>query len=214
VWRAAVESISGDSGGGLFDDAGNLVAVNWGRSQQHASASTPVSYVAALAQRFYSALTPTQMMQFCPGGSCPSYGGGGYGGGGVMPPKTPVGQLPPQWQTQPPPQWQTQPQAPLVPIPQQPAAPQLSAEDLRKLVDQLADAMKPKPDPKPDPKADPQEITLDELAARVAAKLPPLSVDKYVDGKKTGRVEIHLGRQALELHYDSREKPPLAKSGK
>lgn len=239
VWNAAVESISGDSGSGLFDAQGRLASVNWGGTHgSNVSASTPASYVARLYQRWLGSLSPEQTQLFggmCQGGQCQPPGGGYGGGGGVMPPKQPV--QPPQWQPpqwpppwqqpQQPPQWQ-QPMAPLwppaspapqqpiagpvpplVPIPPPPAKPGIPAEDLPKLADEIAAALdkrrggKPKDEPKPDSPA--VEVDLDELAKRVADRLPPIYVDAYVDGQKVKSEKVRLG-EVLNLHH-GRSKP-------
>jgi len=115
VWHAAVESISGDSGGGLFDHAGKLVAVNWGSdlAGDRSSRSTPASYVSqlAIAWRTKAGATQPEFTQIwggCFGGQCPQprpFGGGG------MPPKQPI--TPPTF-----PQPAPSPTPPLVPIPQ------------------------------------------------------------------------------------------------
>lgn len=105
VWDSSVESISGDSGSGLFDEQGRLTAVNWGGGSRKESASTPVSFVRNLAQKWvteFIEVDPQARQIFSRGGGCfggfcgpsqPSYGGGDYGG--MMPPKSPISQVPP-----------------------------------------------------------------------------------------------------------------------
>lgn len=213
VWNAAVESIDGDSGSGLFDAQGKLVAVNWGADERkNMSASTPVSHVRSLADRWYAAM---QQNAWCGGRPCypPGYGGGG--GGYVMPPKEPV--LPPT-QPQTPPPW-TQPQQPIVggppttplqPIPQTPAAPakpELSGEQLKELAGQIA-ALLAKDERVKGPQGESGKcapLDLDALSAEVAKRLPPLYVDAYVDGQRKKQAEVRLG-EVLNLHHNRKEK--------
>jgi len=53
-WYASTSSVSGDSGGGIFDEQGRLCSVNWGSTDVTGgqSISTPVSYVARLLARY------------------------------------------------------------------------------------------------------------------------------------------------------------------
>ena len=203
VWEAAVESISGDSGGGIFDSFGRIVSVNWGCDPRtHKSVSTPVSAVLELHRKWVAILTPEQNQLFggggCIGGQCERGGGGYGGGGGVMPPKQPI-QLQPRQPIIPP------PTTPLVPIAPSPVKPELTPGDLAKLADQIAAALeKQKPKPEPPPAANEPQVTIDELAKRVAERLPPIYVDKYVDGKKSGdTVTVRLG-EVLNLHHGQR----------
>ena len=87
VWEAEVESISGDSGGGLFDEFGRLTSVNWGGEGDVAkSASTPASYVTRLLTRWRSG---GQIAQQPPRQEQPRRSG-------RMPPKQPILQLTPK----------------------------------------------------------------------------------------------------------------------
>lgn len=53
-WYASTSSVSGDSGGGIFDEQGRLCSVNWGSTDVTGgqSISTPVSYVRRLLDRY------------------------------------------------------------------------------------------------------------------------------------------------------------------
>lgn len=51
-WHADTQSVSGDSGGGLFDLAGRLVSVNWGATDRGVSVSTPAQYVSRLLTQY------------------------------------------------------------------------------------------------------------------------------------------------------------------
>src|SRR6185503_17328900 len=42
-WGARVESVSGDSGSGIFDDAGRLCSINWSGNDRDESGSIPVT---------------------------------------------------------------------------------------------------------------------------------------------------------------------------
>ena len=122
-----------------------------------------------------------------------------------MPPKQPIQlqpQQPPQWQQpQQPIASQPPPAAPLVPIPPIPPKPEISPGDLAKLIAAELEKQKPKEELSPPAKSEPATVDLDELAKRVAARLPPLYVDKYVDGKKSGdTVTVRLG-EVLNLHH-------------
>ena len=94
VVDCSVSSVPGDSGGGLFDDAGQLVALNWGgHSESHYSTSTPAEYVRQVAERWVMEALPQDRWQeyACLGGRC--NGGPGENAGsarGVAPPKWPV----------------------------------------------------------------------------------------------------------------------------
>lgn len=50
IIETSIQSVSGDSGGGLFNKNGELVAINWGAEQgSRHSVSTPASYIRGLA---------------------------------------------------------------------------------------------------------------------------------------------------------------------
>lgn len=86
VWDAEVESISGDSGSGLFDDQGRLCSVNWGGGDRNESASTPVSYVSRLIDRWRGGGQIAQQPPQQPRPRRP----------GRMPPKQPILELTPK----------------------------------------------------------------------------------------------------------------------
>lgn len=96
VLETAIHSEPGDSGGGIFDASGRLVALNWGGDPSTGfSASTPVSYVKKLGETWATSVYPRERWQEfqCFGGACG--GGGGISlnagsGRGVAPPKWPV----------------------------------------------------------------------------------------------------------------------------
>lgn len=191
VLQAAVESVSGDSGGGIFDESGNLVSINWGATNGNVSLSTPASYIARNAQRWATDLVSRkpEFTQLFGSGGCwgqcpPQYGGGGYGGG--IPPKQPI-------QIQPP----TQPLVPIQPLKPPPVKPAEPEVDLEKLAAAIA-AKLPKPvdgkdglagptgppglmGPKGDtgPAGPAVTIDLDQLAGAVIARLPPIHVQNY-----------------------------------
>ena len=122
-----VQSLSGDSGGGLFDANGKLVAVNWGGDlRTNSSVSVPAKYVKKIGDEWVREMIhQSRWSEFqcfgggCAGGSC---GQGGMmqnagGGRGKAPPKFPVqrpqddqGFMPP---SQPPQQVQQPPPKPI-----------------------------------------------------------------------------------------------------
>lgn len=211
VWDAAVESVSGDSGGGLFDEHGQLVAINWGASGDRASCSTPASYIARLAQRFANDISQRQpeFTQLfgrggCWGGQCqpmqPSYGGGG------LQPKQPIQSPSPPTPIQP-------------PAPAAPPKPAEPAIDLEKLAELVAAKM-PKPKdgvdgkpgapgtPGPAGPAGPQgpagpvgpagtpagPIDISAIADEVLARMPPIQVENYdYRGRFLGKMEYPFG---------------------
>ena len=132
-----VVSISGDSGGGIFNAKGELCAVNWGRDNSGSSLSTSVEYLKAVGERWATSTLPQERWQEvqCFGGRCQPYGGGQqqqpYGGGYGVQPKLPVTQPPQQLQPVPP------PLAPILPKPA-PATPVCEPIDYAKLADVLA----------------------------------------------------------------------------
>lgn len=203
VWDAAVESISGDSGGGLFDSQGRLCSVNWGGGPGRGSASTPVRYVKELTRQWVQEFIqkdPKAHQLFgsaggCFGGFCrPGGGSPSYGGGGGIPPKQPIGQLPePSTPIQAPP---TQPISPIqsppttpppTQPPVQPQPPAINLDDLaKKIGDILAKDERlrgPKGDPgtdgKPGKDGSNATIDVDKLAEAVIARLPPIHVQQY-----------------------------------
>jgi hypothetical protein len=125
-----VASEPGDSGGGIFDQQGRLVAVNWGRDGVGQSLSTPARYVAQLHADYLRQIGADET-QCGPGGCSPSTGQTAGGGFGPPPPKFPV-QRPPT-----PPQ---QLAPPLVPVPPQPA-PAPAPVDTDKLVAAIVERM-------------------------------------------------------------------------
>lgn len=119
VWHASVESIPGDSGCGLFDTQGNLVAVNWGSDLDgdRSSRSTPASFIAPVVAEWLGRTVRSEAEKavitqyFCPPGGCypQPRGQQPYGGGGVMPQKPPAILQP----------IQTPPSAPAAPKPEE-----------------------------------------------------------------------------------------------
>lgn len=95
VWYCNVQSISGDSGGGIFNDVGELVAINWGSSpgRGNASASTASPHIlqVCLEAAQHYRVEPTQCFGRSFGRCQPPPGGnGGSGGGYGVQPKIPV----------------------------------------------------------------------------------------------------------------------------
>lgn len=129
-----VASEPGDSGGGIFDQHGRLVAINWGRDGVGQSLSTPARYVAQLHADYLRQIGADET-QCGPGGCSPSSGMTAGSGYGPPPPKFPVQrpQAPPPQQLAP----------PLVPVPQQPvpAAPAPQPIDTDKLVAAIVERM-------------------------------------------------------------------------
>ncbi len=120
--ECSVSSVPGDSGGGLFDEEGNFVALNWGGDRDsHYSFSTPAEYVRQVAEEWVvEALPPERWQEYqCLGGRCGSGPSETAGNArGVAPPKWPV--APPQ-DYAPPPKPIAPIQAPTAPV--QPVAP-------------------------------------------------------------------------------------------
>lgn len=129
-----VASEPGDSGGGIFNLQGQLVALNWGAiSSTGQSLSTPARYVAQLHAEYLRQIGADET-QCGPGGCSPASGMTAGGGYGPPPPKFPV-----QRPSAPPPQ---QLAPPLVPVPQQPApAPAPQPIDTDKLVAAIVERM-------------------------------------------------------------------------
>lgn len=161
----------GDSGGGIFDAAGNLVAINWGAiSATGQSLSTPSEYVSKLLDGYHE----TQ----CGGGACPTgprqNAGPGYG---PPAPKFPVQRPTPSPDALAPPKPTPEPSAPpaLVPV-----APVASSESIAAaILDKIATDPRfrgpagpagPKGDPGP-PGRDAEPVNLDALASAVADRL-------------------------------------------
>lgn len=112
----------GDSGGGIFDTEGRLVAINWGAiSTTGQSLSTPSEYVSTLLQGYHE----TQ----CGGGACPTgprqTAGSAYG---PPPPKFPVQRPTPPPDTLAPPRPTQEPPAPPALVPVAPVAPAVSGD--------------------------------------------------------------------------------------
>jgi len=90
IWDCTAESVSGDSGGGIFDSAGQLVAINWGADpRNNYSASTSSACIIEIAEQYAAhwKIQPTQCFGRWGGGQ-PSWGG--QGGGAIAAPKQPV----------------------------------------------------------------------------------------------------------------------------
>lgn len=99
VIETSVASISGDSGGGLFDATGRLVAINWGADPAtNASQATPVEHLKALGERWATSTLPAErwIEVQCFGGRCRPGGGPvfGFGNGGGATPKLPIAPSP------------------------------------------------------------------------------------------------------------------------
>lgn len=106
VLDCAVHSEPGDSGGGLFDDQDQLVALNWGGdSLTNYSASTPAEYVRQVAEAWVVEAMPQDRWQEyqCLGGRCGSGPSETAGSArGVAPPKWPVAPPSPDYSQAPP----------------------------------------------------------------------------------------------------------------
>lgn len=143
--ECSVSSIAGDSGGGLFDEAGNFVAINWGADKEtHYSFSTPAEYVRQVAEEWVTQSLPPDRWQEhqCLGGRCavgPLETAGNARG--VAPPKWPVvPPLSPPLDLHPP---ATSPQTPSVSQapPTPPSSPAQPAIDPDKFVSLLVERM-------------------------------------------------------------------------
>lgn len=163
-----VASEPGDSGGGIFDQQGRLVAINWGAiSTTGQSLSTPARYVAQLHADYLRQIGADETG--CgPSGCSPSTGQTAGGGYGPPPPKFPV-----QRPQTPPPQQLAPPAPPLVPVPQQPAAPPV---DTDKLVAAIVDRMAADPrfrgpaGPPGPPGVGTPAVDIDSIVSQVLAK--------------------------------------------
>ena len=164
----------GDSGGGIFDADGRLVAINWGAiSATGQSLSTPSEYVSKLLDGYHE----TQ----CGGGSCSTgprqNAGPGYG---PLAPKFPVQRPTPSPDALAPPKPTPEPSAPPALVPVAPAA---SSEAIAAaILDKIASDPRfrgpagpqgPKGDQGPPgpPGHDAPPVDLDALADAVAARL-------------------------------------------
>lgn len=208
----SVVSISGDSGGGMFNEKGELAAINWGRDNSGSSLSTSVEYIKAVGERWATTNLPQERWQEvqCFGGRCQPYGGGGqqqYGGGGGygVQPKLPVTQPPQQLQPVPPPLAQ-QPlaprPAPATPIPPADyAAPKCEPVDTDKLASTLLEKLAkderfkgPKGDKgEPGKDAGACECDEDKIAAAVLAKIDYAKIAAFVTVPQTSA--------SSEVHY-------------
>lgn len=201
----AIQSDPGDSGGGIFDDAGNLVALNWGRySHTGQSLSTPAEYLSQIHGQWVETCRSAGMNA---AGSC---GPGGYtlpnagSGFGPAAPKWPVQRPPPQ---QLPPTIDQAPPLPITPLPPVVSAPPLvkvpeqPAIDASKIADAILEKMAgdarfrgPKGDTgpagPPGPKGDPgsASIDVDELARAVLARINPADLAAMLPTKPN---EVH-----------------------
>lgn len=162
-----VASEPGDSGGGIFDAQGRLVAINWGAiSTTGQSLSTPARYVAQLHADYVRQIGADET-QCGPGGCSPSSGMTAGGGYGPPPPKFPV-----QRPTTPPQQLPP----PLVPVPQQPA-PAAPPVDADKLVSAIVERMAADPrfrgpaGPQGPPGVGTPAVDIDSIVARVVAQV-------------------------------------------
>lgn len=70
-WGARVESVSGDSGSGIFDDAGRLCSINWSGNDRAESGSIPVTYVVRLFDRMNQPSQPQAPAQISSSGRVP-----------------------------------------------------------------------------------------------------------------------------------------------
>lgn len=114
-----VQSIPGDSGGGVFDDDGRLVGLNWGTTAEGVSLSVPVRFI-------WTDLG--QLETQCPGGSCGPMPSRSPSFPSIRPPaKLPIESRPPT------PIQAPQPVPQPLPVPQQVDASKLAAELLEKL---------------------------------------------------------------------------------
>ena len=171
VMLCHLASEPGDSGGGIFDAEGRLVALNWGAiTATGQSLSTPSEYISRLVDDY--------RQHACGGGACPTgprqNAGPGYG---PPAPKFPVQRPTPSPDTLAPPRPTPEPSAPpaLVPV-----APSASSEAIAAaILDKIATDPRfrgpagpqgPKGDPGP-PGRDAEAVNLDALAAAVADRL-------------------------------------------
>jgi hypothetical protein len=126
VWDTGLDIEPGDSGSGIFNQAGELVGVNWGEDVHvQRNAATSATHVVELCNHFQE----TQ----CGGGGCQMGGfprSGGMGGGQMLPVRPPVAsEAAPAVPARP----------PVVASPAAPAAPGIDAEKLAAtLIEKLA----------------------------------------------------------------------------
>lgn len=175
VMLCHLASEPGDSGGGIFDASGHLVALNWGAiSATGQSLSTPSEYITRLVEDY--------RQHACGGGSCPTgprqTAGSAYG---PPAPKFPVQRPAPSPDAIALPRPTQEPSTPpaLVPV-----APVASGDAIAvAILDKIATDPRfrgpagppgPKGDPGP-PGRDAEPINLDALADAVAARLGPRS---------------------------------------
>lgn len=171
VMLCHLASEPGDSGGGIFDASGHLVALNWGAiTATGQSLSTPSEYITRLVEDY--------RQHACGGGSCPTgprqTAGSAYG---PPAPKFPVQRPTPSPDALAAPRPTPEPSAPpaLVPV-----APSASSESIAAaILDKIATDPRfrgpagpqgPKGDPGP-PGRDAEPVNLDALADAVAARL-------------------------------------------
>ena len=132
VVECAVHSEPGDSGGGLFNDHDELVALNWGGDALNGySASTPAEYVRQVAEAWIvEALPESRWQEYqCLGGRC---GSGPHETAGSA-----RGVAPPKWPVAPPsPDYSQAPPTPIAPPPR-PTAPPVPAPSPAIDTDQL-----------------------------------------------------------------------------
>ena len=199
-----IHSFPGDSGGGIFDADGRLVAVNWGGDRSiNSSVSVPAKYVKHLGEQWATLTLPKDRWQEfqCMGGNC---GGGNRqnagNGGGVPSPKFPVNR---PADNSPPPV--PQPIAITPPKPIEQPKPVDIDQLAKSLIDKMAEDPRFKGPPGKDGKdghpgvpgingmsgkdgRDGKDATVDydKLAGEVIARLPPLHI-RNVD-RVTGKI--------------------------
>ena len=209
VWNTNLHTQPGDSGSGIFDADGELVGINWG-ANDFGNAATSASELIELGKYW-----ETQ----CSGPMCNAFGGQPTGGsrsghapGGRPGPMIPV--RPPVASDDEPPPAIARPSQPQTP---NPTAPPPASIDVAQVASDLAEKLANDPrlkGPKGEqgPRGDEgppgppglagrdAEIDLNELAAVVAARLPPIYVRNIANGQVIEEEPIHLG-EVLNLEH-------------
>jgi hypothetical protein len=192
VWDTGLDIEPGDSGSGIFNQAGELVGVNWGEDVHvQRNAATSATHVVELCNHFQE----TQ----CGGGGCQMGGfprSGGMGGGQMLPVRPPVAsEAAPAVPARP----------PVVASPAAPAAPGIDAEKLAAtLIEKLAgderfkgpkgERGEPGPAGPPGKDGRDAEVDYDRIVAEVESRIdyPRLAGMVWVDAPRLPSATQHV----------------------